>query len=66
MNNISIQQMRDAPVAEAEVEIAERKGLGHPDTICDGVMERLSQTMSQAYLERFGAILHHKCCPFVV
>jgi S-adenosylmethionine synthetase len=61
MDDIHIQEMRDPTVAEAEVEIVERKGLGHPDTICDAVMEHISQALSKAYLERFGAILHHNC-----
>lgn len=41
------------------VELVERKGLGHPDTICDALSERLSQGLSRLYLERFGVILHH-------
>ncbi|HWP22824.1 MAG TPA: methionine adenosyltransferase, partial [Candidatus Binatia bacterium] len=43
------------------VEIVERKGLGHPDTICDLVMEQISQELSKAYLKTFGRILHHNC-----
>lgn len=61
MGEIHIQQMSGPTVAEMEVEIVERKGLGHPDTICDLVMERISQALSAAYIERFGAILHHNC-----
>ena len=61
MDNIHIQHMRDPSVGETEVEIVERKGLGHPDTICDAVMESISQALSRAYLERFGTILHHNC-----
>jgi S-adenosylmethionine synthetase len=61
MDDIHIQEMRDPTVAEAEVEIVERKGLGHPDTLCDAAMEHISQALSEAYLERFGAILHHNC-----
>ena len=41
------------------IEIVERKGLGHPDTICDMLSERLSVALSHHYLERFGHILHH-------
>ncbi len=40
-------------------EIVERKGIGHPDTICDALAENLSATLSRAYLQRFGRILHH-------
>jgi S-adenosylmethionine synthetase len=41
------------------VEIVERKGLGHPDTICDLLSERLSVALSKYYLGQFGLILHH-------
>ncbi len=41
------------------VEIVERKGLGHPDTICDCLSEKLSVGLSRYYLEQFGLILHH-------
>ena len=46
---------------ENAIEIVERKGLGHPDTICDSVMESISQALSKAYVEKFGRILHHNC-----
>ncbi len=41
------------------IEIVERKGLGHPDTIADGIAESLSIEYSKYCLENFGAILHH-------
>ncbi len=41
------------------VEVAERKGLGHPDSMCDGIAEHVSVRLCHAYLERFGVILHH-------
>jgi S-adenosylmethionine synthetase len=44
-----------------DIEIVERKGLGHPDTICDLVMERISQALAKAYLDRFSRILHYNC-----
>jgi len=39
--------------------IAEKKGLGHPDTICDEITERISVELSKYYLREFGAIQHH-------
>jgi S-adenosylmethionine synthetase len=45
--------------ASQPFEIVERKGLGHPDTICDALAENLSRALSRFYLERCGAILHH-------
>jgi S-adenosylmethionine synthetase len=50
----------EAPApASQPLEIVERKGLGHPDTICDALAENLSRALSRFYLERCGAILHH-------
>lgn len=47
-------------VAETRaVEVVERKGVGHPDTICDALAEQLSRDLSVAYRARFGTILHH-------
>jgi len=42
-----------------EIEVVERKGIGHPDTICDGVAEAVSRALCAAYIERFGTVLHH-------
>lgn len=40
------------------MEIVERKGLGHPDTICDAVMESVAVELAQAYLKTCGRVLH--------
>lgn len=42
-----------------EVEMVERKGRGHPDTICDALAEAFSIALSRAYHERCGTVLHH-------
>jgi S-adenosylmethionine synthetase len=42
-----------------EVEIVERKGRGHPDSICDAIAEAFSISLTRAYHARFGTILHH-------
>jgi len=41
------------------VEVAERKGVGHPDTICDALAEALSRALCREYRAHFGEILHH-------
>jgi S-adenosylmethionine synthetase len=46
-------------VGERRVEIVERKGLGHPDTLCDALAEELSLALCRLYLERASAIFHH-------
>jgi len=45
-------------VEDQHVEIVERKGLGHPDSICDGVAEAVSRALARTYRERFGTVLH--------
>ncbi|MCW5746196.1 MAG: methionine adenosyltransferase [Alphaproteobacteria bacterium] len=45
--------------ADDAVEIVERKGIGHPDTICDALAETFSRNLCRAYLQRYGRILHH-------
>jgi S-adenosylmethionine synthetase len=40
-------------------EVVERKGLGHPDTLADGISEAISRSLCRFYLEEFGQILHH-------
>ena len=42
-----------------EVEVVERKGIGHPDSICDALAETLSRNLCKEYQRRFGEILHH-------
>ena len=46
-------------VSDLEVEIVERKGIGHPDSIIDGACEAVSIALSKYYLENFGVIFHH-------
>jgi len=48
-----------APPGAQEVEVVERKGLGHPDSICDALAEQVCVRLCRHYRERFGAILHH-------
>jgi S-adenosylmethionine synthetase len=56
MDRIIISPLADDADA---VEVVERKGLGHPDTICDALAETLSRNLCRAYRRRFGEILHH-------
>jgi S-adenosylmethionine synthetase len=56
---VSIEQALAPLPDDRPVEIVERKGLGHPDTICDALAEQLSLALSRFYLDHAGAILHH-------
>lgn len=44
---------------DAPIEVVERKGYAHPDTLCDAIAERVCVALCRAYRDRFGAILHH-------
>jgi S-adenosylmethionine synthetase len=59
MGDIVVEEFYYPSVEDMEVEIVERKGLGHPDYICDGVAEAVSKALSSYYLENYGRILHH-------
>ncbi|MFC7227145.1 methionine adenosyltransferase [Salinirubellus salinus] len=56
--NIRVEPVTGDAVEDQEVEIVERKGLGHPDSICDGIAEHVSQALANAYLETVGKVLH--------
>lgn len=57
--NISVEPLSVEPLNKQDIEIVERKGIGHPDSICDGIAESVSQGLSRYYREHFGRILHH-------
>jgi S-adenosylmethionine synthetase len=57
--NIQIEPLRTVHIEDQAVELVERKGLGHPDSIADGVSESVSRALSRLYLDEFGRILHH-------
>ena len=59
MEKIVVNKINVTPIEDQPVEMVERKGLGHPDSICDGVVEQLSVNLSKYYLENYGQILHH-------
>ncbi|MFB6102176.1 MAG: methionine adenosyltransferase [Haloplanus sp.] len=56
---VTIRHLDEAPIGDRETEFVERKGLGHPDSICDGIAEAVSRRLSQRYLDEFGEVLHH-------
>ena len=57
--DLIVRPLATLPIESSEVEIVERKGLGHPDTICDALAEQLSIALCNFYQERFGLLLHH-------
>ncbi|WP_338729197.1 methionine adenosyltransferase [Haladaptatus sp. DJG-WS-42] len=59
VRNIRVEPIDRRAVEDQEVEIVERKGIGHPDSICDGVAEAVCQALANEYLERVGKVLHY-------
>jgi S-adenosylmethionine synthetase len=57
--NITVETLSRLPLEEQDIEIVERKGIGHPDSICDGIAESVSRSLSRCYIEECGRILHH-------
>ena len=56
---IFLEPISSVPTFKKRFEIVERKGIGHPDTICDLVMNQVSIELSKMYLKETGAIQHH-------
>lgn len=59
MSDIVVTVLSTALIPDSPIEVVERKGLGHPDTLCDALAETLSLALCRYYLEHFGLILHH-------
>jgi S-adenosylmethionine synthetase len=57
--NIFIENLNSVPVKNQKVEIVERKGIGHPDSIADALAENVSRALCREYLQNFGYIMHH-------
>jgi len=59
MSNIMVEELKQTPMAQQRIELVERKGTGHHDSICDAIMERVSLALCREYLCMFGRILHY-------
>ncbi|KAB1193783.1 methionine adenosyltransferase [Haloferax sp. MBLA0076] len=58
-DRISVTHADGDPVSRHPLEFVERKGIGHPDSLCDGVAEAVSRRLSRFYRDEFGRIHHH-------
>ncbi|MGA2121252.1 MAG: methionine adenosyltransferase [Methanoregula sp.] len=57
--NIQIEALDQIPLEKQRIELVERKCLGHPDSLADGIAESISQALCKTYFEEFGVVLHH-------
>ncbi len=57
---LKITQADFLPIEKSKFpEICERKGIGHPDSVCDAVADACSRALCVYYLEHFGRVYHH-------
>ncbi|MDD1675739.1 MAG: methionine adenosyltransferase [Methanomicrobiales archaeon] len=57
--NISVETINQTPIEKMQIELVERKGIGHPDSIADGIAEAVSRSLSREYTKFCGGVLHH-------
>ena len=57
--NIVVTEVTGHSIEDNPVEIVERKGIGHPDSLCDGIAERISVEYTRWCEENLGVLLHH-------
>ena len=61
MRNIIVKELNQTYIEDLEIEIVERKGIGHPDSISDGIAQAVSNALCDMYQKELGEgnILHH-------
>jgi S-adenosylmethionine synthetase len=57
--NIYIVEATSRAVDDIPVEMVERKGIGHPDTLCDNIAERVSREYMRWCEDNLHGALHH-------
>ena len=51
-----VETLGGPPVAQRRTELVERKGIGHPDTICDSLVEAIAVSLNRMYVRHLGAV----------
>ncbi|MDR0779041.1 MAG: methionine adenosyltransferase [Methanomassiliicoccaceae archaeon] len=57
--NIYVEGISEIPVPLGKVELVERKGIGHPDSVADALAEEMSKALCKMYKKEVGTVLHH-------
>lgn len=57
--NIYVENIRDVPTPRGKIELVERKGIGHPDSVADALAETVSRALCKMYMKEYGHVLHH-------
>ena len=56
---ILVNALKTKPLEEQPLELVERKGRGHPDTITDSIVDAISIALNREFLSRWNGILHY-------
>ncbi|MBN2110251.1 MAG: methionine adenosyltransferase [Methanosarcinaceae archaeon] len=59
LRNIKVEHLLEKPIEQQQIELVERKGIGHPDSISDGLAEAVSRALCREYIKKCGVVLHH-------
>ncbi|HML26536.1 MAG TPA: methionine adenosyltransferase, partial [Methanomethylovorans sp.] len=54
IRNIKVEPLTETPVNRQQIELVERKGIGHPDSISDGLSEAVSRALCAEYIKKCG------------
>lgn len=57
--NIYVENINDIPTPRGKIELVERKGIGHPDSVADALAETVSRALCKMYMKEYGHVLHH-------
>lgn len=57
--NIYVGGINEIPLPKRQIEIVERKGIGHPDSVADALAEEVSKSLCKMYIKEVGHVLHH-------
>ncbi len=57
--HIYVEGLNEIPTPMKKVEIVERKGIGHPDSVADALGEEVSKALCKMYKKEVGHVLHH-------
>ena len=57
--NIYVEGLKEIPLPKQRIEVVERKGIGHPDSVSDALAEEVSKALCKMYKKEVGSILHH-------
>ena len=57
--NIYVENIHDLPTPRGKIELVERKGIGHPDSVADALGETVSRALCKMYMKEFGTVHHH-------